>query len=405
MVIVALAKICIVCAKENCVGNCDRKSECDPGDYGSFAESSKCPLNVCCSKFGFCGTTDEFCGTKKVKRPICAKDTSISRVVRYYEGWSLERLCHTFYPEQIPMGVYTHLNYAFATVNLETFEVLPGSDYEKALMTRLTDLKKKDPDLKVFVAKKFFKSLLSFMSIYNFDGIDLDWEYPVADDRGGQKEDFDNFPKFVANLKTAMKSWGGRDGLSITLPASYWYLQHFDIVNLQEHVDFFNVMTYDMHGKWDLGNKWVDPVLNSHTNLTEIANALDLLWRNDIKPEKVVIGLAFYGRVFAAADGKCIDPGCPFVSGGNLGKCSHEVGILLNSEIMDIMNEKSLQSRLDEDVAVKILSFDDTQWLIYDNGDTFKLKVDFARSYCLGGVMVWAVSHDLLYGNFSTVLG
>jgi GH18 family chitinase len=72
--------------------------------------------------------------------------------------------------------------------------------------------------------KKFFSSLQSFMSIYDFDRIDLDWEYPVADDRGGKKKDFDNFPKFLANLKKSLKSTGGRDGVSITLPASYWYL-------------------------------------------------------------------------------------------------------------------------------------------------------------------------------------
>jgi hypothetical protein len=46
----------------------------------------------------------------------------------------------------------------------------------------------------------------------------------VADDRGGKKKDFDNFPKFLANLKKSLKSTGGRDGVSITLPASYWYL-------------------------------------------------------------------------------------------------------------------------------------------------------------------------------------
>jgi GH18 family chitinase len=46
-------------------------------------------------------------------------------------------------------------------------------------------------------------------------GIDLDWEYPGADDRGGRPEDFENFPKFVANLKDALKSVG-KSGLTLT---------------------------------------------------------------------------------------------------------------------------------------------------------------------------------------------
>jgi GH18 family chitinase len=182
------------------VGNCDRKSECDPNDYGDYAESSKCLLNVCCSKFGFCGTTEEFCGKKKVKRPSCSKDGSLNRVVGYYEGWSPSRPCHAFYPEQIPLGIYTHLNYAFASIDPKSFEIVVATESEKKLMTRLTDLKKIDPNLKVFIAvgswtfndlgatqtvfsdlaaseskqKKFFSSLQSFMSIYDFDGIDLD---------------------------------------------------------------------------------------------------------------------------------------------------------------------------------------------------------------------------------------
>lgn len=55
-------------------------------------------------------------------------------------------------------------------------------------------------------------------------------EYPVADDRFGRAVDFDNFPKFMARLKETLS--GASKGLTITLPASYWYLQHFDLTNL-----------------------------------------------------------------------------------------------------------------------------------------------------------------------------
>ncbi|KAL2695054.1 hypothetical protein AAEP93_004177 [Penicillium crustosum] len=395
---------------DDCVANCERKSECDPGKYGDYAESKKCPLNVCCSKFGFCGTTKDFCGTKKVKRPSCPNKDSLNRVVGYYEGWSVNRPCNVFYPDQIPVGVYTHLNYAFASVDPESFAVLAPSESEKKLMKRLTDLKKADPDLKVFIAIGGWTfndpgpTRTTFMTDYNFDGVDLDWEYPTADDRGGREEDFKNLPKFLANLKKSLKGTGGRDGVSITLPASYWYLQHFDLENLHKHVDFFNIMSYDLHGKWDLGNQWLDPVLNSHTNLTEIKNAMDLIWRNDVPSDKVVLGLAFHARVFSASDPACMDPGCPFVSGGNPGPCSDEVSILLNSEVKDIMSEKKLTSKLDKDAAVKILKFDTNQWLTYDDEETLEMKTDFAKSQCLGGVMIWAVSHDHPSGNFSTAL-
>ncbi|KAH7124726.1 putative class V chitinase [Dactylonectria macrodidyma] len=415
--------------KDICINNCDRKSDCDPGGFGtSFAKKKSCPLNVCCSKHGFCGTTKDFCGNKKVRRPSCTSTTSsFARVVGYYEGWSPSRPCKKFYPENIPAGIYTHLNFAFASIDPNTYQVVPSSDSDVDLMKRLVYVKKRDPALKVFIAiggwtfndpgptattfsdiardtnaqRKFISSLISFMSTYGFDGVDLDWEYPQAEDRSGRDEDYANFPKFAANLKKALQSSGGRSGLSITLPASYWYLQHFDIKKLQPHVDFFNMMTYDFHGVWDKPNKWVGPYLNSHTNLTEIKDAMDLLWRNDISSDKVVLGLAFYGRGFTAANPNCMNPGCNFASGSSAMECSNEVSVLLISEIVDLVKAQGLKATVDKTAAVNIIKYGKNQWATFDNEATFKMKADFARSQCMGGVMVWAVSHGTKEGLYS----
>ncbi|KAK2742693.1 hypothetical protein FQN57_005148 [Myotisia sp. PD_48] len=418
------------CAPENCLSTCDRKSECDPGHFGDkYAQKSKCPLNVCCSKFGFCGTTKDFCGDKKVKRPSCSDKKHLSRVVGYYEGWSVLRRCNDIWPEMIPLGVYTEINFAFATIDPVTFEIKPASPDDVKLYERLVALKDEDPDLRINIAvggwafndpgptqttfsdlvrsesnqRKFFKSLVSFLTTYGFDGIDVDWEYPVADDRSGREEDFENFPKFMNNLKRALQSTGGRDTLTLTLPASFWYLQHFDIGKLQKAVDYFNIMSYDLHGVWDKGNKWTGEFLNAHTNLTEIELALDLLWRNKIDPEKVVLGLGFYGRAFTVESTSCTRPGCRFVSASNAGRCSSEAGILLNSEIDYIIEKKSIRPSLYKKEAVQVLSWDD-QWVAYDDRETFQIKTDFARLHCLGGVMVWAISHDTATGKYSKAL-
>ncbi|KAK1240330.1 hypothetical protein MKX08_007772 [Trichoderma sp. CBMAI-0020] len=423
------------CASKICVANCDRKAECDPGGYGAaYVNHTTCPLNVCCSKWGFCGLTEEFCGNKKVTQPSCSTTLhKFERVVGYYEGWAMQRKCNVFNPEKIPLGVYTHLNYAFATIDPKTFEVLPASvEDQQDTYDRVTWLKKRDPDLKVFIAiggwtfndegqptrntfsnianspqnqKAFIKSLISFMSTYDFDGVDLDWEYPEAPDRGGIAADYDNFPKFLSSLKSSLKATGGRDGLSVTLPASYWYLQHFDIKKMAKIVDFFNVMSYDLHGVWDMPNKWVGPYLNAHTNLTEIKDALDLLWRNNIPYDKVNMGLAFYGRGFTAADPKCLTPGCRYASGSDSWMCSHEVGIVLNSEISDLMQSQNATPVLYKDAAVKVVTYNTNQWVSFDDEETLGLKLNFAKSKCLGGVMVWAVSHDTENATYSNALG
>ncbi|KAH6871830.1 hypothetical protein B0T10DRAFT_590612 [Thelonectria olida] len=411
----------------NCRSDCDRKSECNPGFGAKWSEVDKCPLNVCCSKHGYCGTTKDFCGSKKVTRPSCGKDSGVTRVVGYFEGWARNRPCETFWPEQIPIGLYTHINFAFATINPLTFLVRADEDADINTYKRLMALKKKDPDLKVYLAiggwtfndpgatattfsdlaasvprqKKFMSSLMSFMSTHSFDGLDLDWEYPQAKDRSGRDADFANFPKFMASLKKMMDA--GNKGLSITLPASYWYLKHFDIKKLEKSVDFFNIMSYDLHGAWDQKVEWTEPYLNAHTNLTEIDLALDLLWRNDIEYDKVVLGLGFYGRAFTAASASCMKPGCLFSDSGVAGKCSREKGILLNSEIDALIKEHNVKPELHKEEAVKIAKWG-KQWVSFDDEETFKLKTEFAQSRCLGGVMVWAISHDTKDAKYNKAL-
>jgi hypothetical protein len=101
--------LCLDCSLESCVSGCENKAYCDPGGYGDYAEHLKCPLNVCCSKYGYCGIIEEFCGNKKVKRPSAEFNgyTPLNKIVGYYKGWSRNRKCHTFFPEQIPLGIYT----------------------------------------------------------------------------------------------------------------------------------------------------------------------------------------------------------------------------------------------------------------------------------------------------------
>lgn len=106
------------------------------------------------------------------------------------------------YPENIPSGAYTHLNYAFAFVDPDTFAVAPMADTDKDLYPRFTALKETNAGLETWISiggwsmndpdqptartfsnlaasqdaqNKFFSSLLSFMGTYGFDGVDIDW--------------------------------------------------------------------------------------------------------------------------------------------------------------------------------------------------------------------------------------
>lgn len=71
---------------------------------------------------------------------------------------------------------------------------------------------------------------------------------------------------------------------------------------------------------------------------------------------------------------------------------------------MDIINERKLESKLYEEATFKVVTWDD-QWVSMDDKETLQLKTDFAREQCLGGVMIWAISHDTPTADFSRDLG
>lgn len=135
------------------------------------------------------------------------------------------------------------------------------NSFDTKLYSQFTDLKSKNSALQVFISvggwdaggaifssmvsnsanrATFISSLLQFMKTYAFDGVDIDWEYPVASDRGGNDADFANYVSFLKELRAAL---GSSYGITATLPSSYWYLQGFDVVNMEPYLDWFNVMS------------------------------------------------------------------------------------------------------------------------------------------------------------------
>ncbi|AEO68677.1 glycoside hydrolase family 18 protein [Thermothielavioides terrestris NRRL 8126] len=408
------------CGK-GCTSSCDYKSECDPGWGMQWSNSSKCPLNVCCSQYGFCGTTDQYCQGKVVSVPQCDpnKNSSHARTIGYYEGWNWQRPCGTMKPSQIPIGYYSHVYFAFSLANPHTFRLEPMDSKTGTLYDGVAELKMRQPSLEVWIAvggwamndpgphrttfsdiaksekaqDEFFESLITFMMANNYDGVDIDWEYPVADDRGGTEADFKNYVTMIKRLRQRLNQLGVPKGLSITLPASYWYLRGFDIINLEPHVDFFNVMTYDIHGVWDANIPSLGPYAHAHTNLTEIEEALKLLWRNNINPERVNLGLGFYGRSFTMKDPGCMAAGCEYKSAGKGGNCTGTPGVLSAHEITQIIKGGAKVTR-DNAAAVEIVTWDKNQWVSWDSTETLAMKVKYANERCLGGVMVWAIDLD-----------
>lgn len=84
---------------------------------------------------------------------------------------------------------------------------------------------------------------------YNFDGLDLDWEFPSK--RGGAPADKQNFVLLVKELRAAFSKYNllltaafgaGKDTIDIA----------YDVAALNVYLDYIHMMCYDYHGTWDL---------------------------------------------------------------------------------------------------------------------------------------------------------
>ncbi|KAJ5421601.1 glycoside hydrolase [Penicillium cf. griseofulvum] len=364
---------------------------------------------------------------------------------------SSTRSCDKRIPSDLDVSAMTHINFgdyifssdllsgvltskAFVYFHPTTFEIIPMSSGDVELYSQFTALKSRKPchfrSLKTWVSiggwafndatnspntqtafsdmsstpanrQAFATSLIQFMNTYGFDGVDIDWEYPGAEDRGGVKGDAANFATLLSDLKSA---FAGKYGISVTLPSSYWYLRWFDLKAMEKSVDFLNFMSYDIHGVWDSSSKFTGPYVLPHTNLTEIRQGLDLLWRNNISPSIVNLGLGWYGRSFTLKDPSCNTPGCIFSEGGKAGECTKSAGTLSNSEIDRIISSNGLTPVMDKEAAVKWVTWDSDQWVSYDDGETMQMKLSFASKLCIGGTMIWSLDQDSSDGTSSNDL-
>ncbi|KAJ5266507.1 hypothetical protein N7478_009315 [Penicillium angulare] len=302
------------------------------------------------------------------------------RRIAYYETWADTKDCDSFRPEDIPVKALTHLNIAFGGIK-NSKVTIDSSE----IIQRMVKLKRKNRSLKLIIAiggwafsdpgptrtawsdmassednrSTFIKSVMSLLDTYDLDGIDLDWEYPVADDRGGKDSDYKNY---------------------VSLPKE---MQHFDVAGLEPNVDWFNLMSHDMRGKWDQENEWTGPYVFGHTKVTEIENGVDLLRRNDIDLSKVNLGKGFTGELSLLTTTRVT---------------SQVVSLAMLACVEKIMarqhrlNEKTI--RYDEESGVRYMIYDGNQWITYDDETSFKKKREMLDKECFGGVMIWAIDQD-----------
>lgn len=217
-------------------------------------------------------------------------------------------IAYVFMPQEMPDATYlTHINYAFGHVN-ETFDGVYIPDPKQ--FHEVADLKKKYPHLKVVLSiggwgsgrfsemvsdpacrASFAKDCKRVMDEYGIDGIDIDWEYPTQDIAGisAAPTDTDNYTLMMKDIREAI----GPD--AILSQATCGFGRFIDFKNVDQYMSYTNVMSYDLgwvpyHNSPLFPSKFADP------SQLSVSECIDAHLAAGISPEKLVIGLPFYGH-------------------------------------------------------------------------------------------------------------
>lgn len=100
--------------------------------------------------------------------------------------------------------------------------------------------------------KRFASQCVDLIKNYNFDGIDLDWEYPGYVDHSGTPDDTVNFNLLLDDVRSALDELeaetGRYYGITAALPCGPDIIANQDIAHVSSVLTELNLMTYDFHG-------------------------------------------------------------------------------------------------------------------------------------------------------------
>ncbi len=335
-------------------------------------------------------------------------------------------------PGEIPVEQLTHIIYSFA--NLVDGEMtFRKPEVAGPKLEALVKQKARNPELKVMIAiggwgadgfsdmalteesrGKFIASAKTFIETYQLDGMDMDWEYPGISGAGtmARPEDTKNFTALMKGLREMLDTF---DSTKLLTFASAGWKRYYDFIETTEvmkYADYTNVMTYDQVSgvsiytghHTPLGDVKSEDIAGTpfHSHLDSLYKSgdnldpdprsaqkiVDFLIEKGVNPKQIVIGSAFYGRVW-----KGVPPtnnGLYQLSGGL------HIGWMAYHAIREQYETDSNFQRFWDDKAQAPYMYNatDSLMLSYDDTVSVALKTRYAMDKGIGGIMFWELGND-----------
>jgi chitinase len=327
-----------------------------------------------------------------------------SKVVAYVQGGSLPAVIH---PEKL-----THINYAFARIDANHALLdQPGVADDLA---RLRALKKQNPHLAVMISiggwtadgfsdaaltdssrHTFARSVVALLRQYNLDGVDLDWEYPAQGVAGikYRAADKQNFTLLLKTLREELDADGrrGKKHYLLTIAAAdREYFDHVEMSKLHVYLDWINEMAYDFFNS-------LTPTTGHHAGLYRSVFAAPTDRTGDaavrqylaagVPPEKIVLGVPFYGRGFAGVTPRNNGIDQPYEQSKDFVSYPQLVDSYIDKQ--GFVRYWDAQAR-----APYLWNSASRSFITYDDPQSLAIKRCYVRDMHLGGLMFWELSLD-----------
>jgi chitinase len=222
---------------------------------------------------------------------------------------------------------------------------------------------------------------------FDYDGIDLDWEYPDT------TNEVAGFERLARRFRQQLDQLGVKKKRpmiqTMAAAASTNTLKWLSNKLLLETMDWVNVMTYDMAGEGSEYAGHHSPLFAStkqpgSPRSTELS--MKHLIERGMPADRLAVGIPLYGKGFSASEPYAKNP-----KKGQRGPGGHY------SKLMQLQKEQGWIRQWDDQTKNPWLVAPDQSAVIgYDDAESVALKTEWAMKLGLRGIFFWEINQDRL---------